>query len=588
MKTSLQQYWAFFIKYISPLRKKAALLAVLILAMIGLQLVNPQIIRYFIDTATATGVAGAKTQSLVWAALTFLGAALLLQGISVAAVYVGEDIGWRATNQLRADLALHCLRLDMSFHNNHTPGEMIERLDGDIADIAVFFAQFVLRVLGNLLLLLGVITVLLWEDWRISLALTLYTVVALISFYYMRKKAVPYWEATRQAAADLFGFLEEQLSGTEDIRASGAVPYVMRTLFKFSTVRLVRQVKGGDMEILFVMMWFALYTLGQLVAFGSGYLLFQQGVITVGTVYLIVYYTDRILQPLNDITNEFQNVQKAMAGINRVEALYEIESKIQDTGQQTLPTGPLAVAFDAVSFGYVAEEPVLRDISFALPKGRILGLLGRTGSGKTTLTRLLYRLYDPTAGSIGLSASERQDIRTLPLDGLRGRIGMVTQEVQLFRATVRDNLTFFNPEISDARILNVIETLGLDEWYNRLPRGLETELETEGGTLSAGEAQLLAFTRIFLADPGLVILDEASSRLDPATERLIERAVDRLLENRTGIIVAHRLGTVQRADDILILQDGCVQEYGARATLAADPNSRFYALLQTGLEEVLV
>lgn len=320
MKTSLQQYWAFFIKYLAPLRKKAALLAVLILAMISLQLVNPQIIRYFIDTATATSVAGAKTQSLVWAALTFLGAALLLQGISVAAVYVGEDIGWRATNQLRADLALHCLRLDMSFHNNHTPGEMIERLDGDIADIAVFFAQFVLRVLGNLFLLLGVITVLLWEDWRISLALTLYTVVALISFYYMRKKAVPYWEATRQAAADLFGFLEEQLSGTEDIRASGAVPYVMRTLFKFSTVRLVCQVKGGDMEILFVITWFALYTLGQLVAFGSGYLLFQQGVITVGTVYLIVYYTDRILQPLNDITNEFQNVQKAMAGINRVEA----------------------------------------------------------------------------------------------------------------------------------------------------------------------------------------------------------------------------------------------------------------------------
>ncbi len=450
----------------------------------------------------------------------------------------------------------------MSFHNNHTPGEMIERLDGDIADIAVFFAQFVLRVLGNLLLLLGVITVLLWEDWRISLALTVYTVVALLSFYYMRKKAVPYWEATRQAAADLFGFLEEQLSGTEDIRASGAVPYVMRTLFKFSTVRLVRQVKGGDMDILFVMMWFALYTLGQLVAFGSGYLLFQQGLITVGTVYLIVYYTDRILQPLNDITNEFQNVQKAMAGINRVQALYAIESKIQDAGHQTLPVGPLAVAFDAVSFGYVAAEPVLRDISFALPKGRILGLLGRTGSGKTTLTRLLYRLYDPTAGSICLSASERQDIRTLQLDGLHGRIGMVTQEVQLFRATVRDNLTFFNPEISDARILNVIETLGLDEWYNRLPRGLETELETEGGTLSAGEAQLLAFTRIFLADPGLVILDEASSRLDPATERLIERAVDRLLENRTGIIVAHRLGTVQRADDILILQDGCVQEYG--------------------------
>jgi ATP-binding cassette subfamily B protein len=323
------------------------------------------------------------------------------------------------------------------------------------------------------------------------------------------------------------------------------------------------------------------------VAFGSGYWLFQGGAITVGTVYLIVYYTDRILQPLNEITQQFQNVQKAIAGIHRVESLFAETPTIHETGQQTLPPGPLTVSFDGVTFGYSADQPVVRDVSFCLAEGRVLGLLGRTGSGKTTLTRLLFRLYEPTGGEICLGDGQPRALGEYQLDALRSRIGLVTQEVQLFRATVRDNLTLFNPTISDARIRQVIDELGLHAWFDRLPAGLDSELVGEAGNLSAGEAQLLAFTRVFLQDPGLVILDEASSRVDPVTERLIERAVDRLLQGRTGIIIAHRLATVQRADEILILQEGVVQEYGPRTTLAANPQSRFAQLLQTGLEEVL-
>jgi ATP-binding cassette subfamily B protein len=165
---------------------------------------------------------------------------------------------------------------------------------------------------------------------------------------------------------------------------------------------------------------------------------------------------------------------------------------------------------------------------------------------------------------------------------------MVTQDVQLFQASVRDNLTFFNRDIPDDRILEVIEDLELGDWYRSLPYGLDTRLETGGRGLSAGQAQLLAFARVFLHDPGLVILDEASSRLDPATEQIIERTIDKLLHNRTAIVVAHRLGTVQRADEIMILEGGQVTEHGERARLAADPSSRFYGLLQTGLSEVLV
>jgi ATP-binding cassette subfamily B protein len=242
------------------------------------------------------------------------------------------------------------------------------------------------------------------------------------------------------------------------------------------------------------------------------------------------------------------------------------------------------VSFDGVHFAYAENEPVLQEVSFTIEPGRVLGLLGRTGSGKTTIARLLLRLYDAEQGEIALSgiAPQRATLREV-----RQRVGMVTQNVELFRASVRDNLTLFSPSISDAQLYRVLDDLGLSEWLASLPDGLDTELAAGGADLSAGQAQLLAFARVFMGDPGLVILDEASSRLDPATERLIERSVDKLLEGRTAIVIAHRLATVQRADEILILDQGHVIEHGPRAALAGDPGSHFARLLRTGLEEVL-
>jgi ATP-binding cassette subfamily B protein len=346
--------------------------------------------------------------------------------------------------------------------------------------------------------------------------------------------------------------------------------------------------------------------------------LYKIGAISLGTVFMIVYYTNMINWPLERITQQFQDLQKAGASLVRIMGIQRTVGKIageenfEPPAQKLLKPGALSVAFDGITFGYsdslsnapkkelpVSEDPqpeadpeikemVLCNISFRLEPGRIIGLLGRTGSGKTTLTRLLFRLYDPDQGRIRLgSDGHLVDITRVPPQELRRRVGMVTQNIQLFHATVRENLTFFDDNLPDAKIMEAIQDLGLMEWYRSLPKGLDTELSSGGGGLSAGEAQLLAFTRIFLRDPGLVILDEATSRLDPATEHLIEQAVDKLVRNRTAIIVAHRLGTVERADDILILEDGEIIEYGERLQLMGDPESRFSRLLETGLEEVL-
>ena len=213
-----------------------------------------------------------------------------------------------------------------------------------------------------------------------------------------------------------------------------------------------------------------------------------------------------------------------------------------------------------------------------------MGLLGRTGSGKTTIGRLVFRFYETGIGSVEVGGIGVQET---PLKDLRRRIGLVTQEVQLFHASVRDNLTLFDRKIQDSRVLEAIETLGLQYWFDSLGSGLDTELTPGGEQVSAGEAQLLAFARVFLRDTDIVIMDEASSRLDPATEALLGRAVGQLLVGRTAIVIAHKLTTLDQADDIMILENGRIREFGEREALMSDRSSRFSTLLRTGLNEVL-
>jgi ATP-binding cassette subfamily B protein len=581
MDIPLKQYWDLLAEHIRPQRGRYSLLTVLLLGSIGLQIVNPQIMRTFIDTA----VSGGAAETLTLAALAFIGLALFQQAAAVSARYVGENVAWTATNALRAALARHCLNLDMDFHNNSSPGELIERIDGDVAELSNFFSQLVIRVLGNLLLLGGILYVLFLEDWRAGLAFTVFAAVTLVALNRVRGLAIPHRKALRAAHADLFGFLEERLAGTEDIRSSGAVDFVIRELYELQYAILGHWRKASLMMLVVRSTARMSLMLGRVTAFVAGYCLFRSGVITAGTAYLLIHYTSLLARPIRELTHQVENLQNTGASTERLTDLRRIESKVQDGPGARLPAGPLSLAFDDVSFAYAEEDPVLGHLSFQLEPGAVLGLLGRTGSGKTTLARLVFRLYDPTAGRITLGGT---DIREARLRVLRERVAIVTQDVQLFQASVRDNLTFFDRTIPDERIRAVIEELELADWYRSLPDGLDTRLETGGRDVSAGEAQLLAFTRVFLRDPGLVILDEASSRLDPATEQRIERAVDKLLQNRTAIIVAHRLGTVQRADEIMILEDGHVIEHGERMRLASDPASRFYSLLQTGLEEVLV
>ncbi|MHB8575884.1 MAG: ABC transporter ATP-binding protein [Dehalococcoidia bacterium] len=580
MPPGLRQYRDLFGAYLAAQRRGAFVLLALIVGNVGLSLAYPEILRMFLDRAAS----GATMHSLATLAVLYLVTAAISQAVSTAAIYTGEQLAWRITNRLRADLVLHCLRLEMPFHHEHTPGTLIERIDGDVTAVSNLFSQLTITIVSSTLLLAGIIALLFREDWRAGLPLLAFVVVAFLVLYRARRMAVAALTGERQAYAELYGFLEERLAGLDDIRANGGGGYVMRRFFEAHRRVYHRAVGASRASSTLFVTTSGVFAVGYVFMLAMGSYLFRQQVISLGTVYLIFQYTQLLRRPLDQITQQLREVQRAGAGIARVVALKQVPAP-RDRGSQRLPNGPLSVEFDAVTFGYRAGSYVLNDVSFRLEPGEVLGLLGRTGSGKTTIGRLLLRLYEMSQGTVCLGGV---NVATLRAADLRREIGVVTQDVQLFEASLRDNLTFFDSAIGDDRIAAALAEIGLRDWLALLPDGLDTRLGPAGTGLSAGQAQLVAFARVLLRDPRVVILDEASSRLDPATERLIERAMDRLLAGRTAIVIAHRLSTVARADRILVLEQGRVVEQGDRGALIDDVASRYSGLLRAGLAEVAV
>ena len=584
MNIPLKSYSKLLKKYLLPQQSRVTWLTLTLFSTIALQLINPQIISYFIDTA----VAGGSNQKLYIAASVFIAVALLTQVCSICAKYLSENVAWTATNALRSDLVTHCLYLNFSFHKSRTPGEIIERVDGDVNALSRFFSQFIIDIVGNIILLLGILIVLFWQNWLAGTCLTIFSLISLSTLIKLHPLAIIPWTNYRQISAEFFGFIGEHITGLEDIRANGAVNYVIHRFHQFQQSWQSSYYKA---RLAATTLWgttVGLFTLGNALALGIAAYLWNQQAITIGTAYILFYYTNLLQEPIEKIRVQLEDFQQAEASIYRIQELLQIPQEINhNIIGNVLNNGALSIEFENVYFNYELEnldnlenkdsnQWILNNISFNLAANQVLGILGRTGSGKTTITRLLLRFYQPQLGKISLNNIPIGQISTKEL---QSRIGVVTQDVQLFQTTVRNNLTFFNPTISDEQILDVLDGLGLTKWLNSLPNKLDTYLTSESNRISAGEAQLLAFTRVFLKNPSLVILDEASSRLDSKTEQYLEVAIDKLLTGRTAIIIAHRLQTLQRANQILMLDDGHTIEYGSYQDLINNPDSRFSQLL---------
>jgi len=540
-----------------------------------LRLAMPAMLGWFVDSA----LDGQSVSYLVRIAGAYVVVALTAEVLSLGVTWGAVDMAWKAGNRLREQLSHHAMRLEMSWHGRHSPGQLIERIDGDVEALGVFFANVLVHVLGNIVLMIGMLTVTFFISPLAGILLLITSVVGVMVLLQVRSAAIPAREVEREANAILYGDLEERLGGLEDLKANGAGEYAVHRLHTNSARTWVAARKAswlGDGSYAVAAVTFAIGSVATLVL---GFVLHDNGAISTGMVLALFRYSEMLRQPLERIAEQMTEFQKAMAGARRASILLSTEPALVDGegGDEALAPGPLSVDFDDVTFTYSAAiTPALHDVSLHIPAGAHVGIIGRTGSGKTTLGRLVLRLWDVTDGSVRVGGI---DVRELGIGTLRRRIAVVTQDVELFRATLRDNLTLFGTRDSDDdALVEVLHHVGLGTWFDHQDNGLDTALDG-GHSLSAGEAQLLALARAFLADPDLVVLDEASSRLDPVTEAKLTAATHELLEGRTALIVAHRLSTLDEVDEIIVVADGRIAEHGRRDELAADTRSHYAALL---------
>ncbi|MEO1065391.1 MAG: ABC transporter ATP-binding protein [Actinomycetota bacterium] len=572
--SGVSAHWRGLADLLAPHRRRYAVLGLVLGLASALPLVSPLIVGRVVDRAAAEAPVG----ELVWWAVGLVAVGLVSQAVAVGVAWFATRTAWQTTNELRLELAEHVLSLDHEFHRSHTAGELVQRIDGDVTAVSDFLAQVVVKVGGAAVTAAGMVVVLGVIDWRIGVAMALYVAAAVALVVRRRDSVVDESSDELGAYARLYGGIEERLAAAEDLRSNGGGAFAVRGFVDHSVACVGTAVAR---ERSYLRVWREVnmgIASGGVLAIVAGAALVDQGAITVGTAVVVFQYSQLLRRPLEELMDQLQVIQKATGAMRRVLELRAERPSIVDGGETVPAPGALSVELDRVDFEYGDGEPVLTDVTLRLGAGRSLGLVGRTGSGKTTISRLVLRLIEATSGEVRLGGVALADV---PLAELRRRVALVPQEVQLVAGTVRDNVTLFDDRVDDAVVLDALARVGLSRLADA---GLDRELGAAGAGLSAGESQLLALARVWLRDPDVVVLDEATARVDPETEARLEAALDELVRGRTVIVIAHRLSTLRHLDEIAVVERGRIVEHDERDALEADPTTRYAALLRTGAE----
>lgn len=504
---------------------------------------------------------------------------LALQGVQSFNI---QAVGQRLTARIRKDLFAHAINLSLRFHDRMPVGKLLTRLTSDVDALAEVFGSGAVGVLGDLVSLLVIAVSMLLIEWRLGLLLLVTQVPVTLVIIWLQRRYRKANYRVREELSQLNADFQENLQGLEVVQ-----------MFRRETVNGDRFQRTGlayrsavngtiffDSSISAFLEWVSLGAVALVLALGGW--MVMAGAMGLGTLTTFILYSQRLFDPLRQMAERFTQIQGGLTAVERIGELLEEPLEIVDHGatlgatlgstvgatvlqnaSSSQPRGE--VIFDEVDFAYRKDEPILRDLSFRIAPGEHVALVGPTGSGKTTVIRLLCRLYEPQRGRILLDG---QDIRSLPLQELRRQLGVVLQDTFLFSGTVADNLRLDRP-LDDQKLQEVCRDLGLDPLLGRLPEGLDTELRERGGNLSSGERQLLAVARVAIRNPTVLVMDEATAFMDPSTEATLQRDLDRLLNRRTAVVIAHRLATVEAADRILVLRRGRLIEEGTHLQLRA-------------------
>ena len=489
---------------------------------------------------------------------------LCLQGVQSFNI---QAVGQRLTARIRDDLFEHSLSLSLRFHDGMPVGKLLTRLTSDVDALAEVFGSGAVGVLGDLVSLLVIASTMLFIEWRLGLLLLCTQVPVTLAVLWLQRRYRKANYRVREELSQLNADFQENLQGLEVVQ-----------MYRRETVNSARFLRTGtayrnavngtifyDSSISAFLEWVALGAIALVLALGGW--MVTSGVMGLGTLTTFILYSQRLFDPLRQLAERFTQIQGGLTAVERIGELMEQPLEIAEAKgvDPHVAGGGGEVIFDNVSFSYRPDEPILRNLSFRIAPGEHVALVGPTGSGKSTIIRLLCRLYEPQQGRILLDG---RDIRTIPMADLRRELGVVLQDTFLFSGNVADNLRL-NAPVSDQELVQVCADLGLNDLLSRLPKGLETELRERGGNLSSGERQLLAVARVAIRNPTVLVMDEATAFMDPSTEATLQADLDRLLQKRTAIVIAHRLATVEASDRILVLRRGELIEQGTHHELRA-------------------
>ena len=546
-----------------PHRRRIVLAALLITARSAAYLSLPYLVGLGIDRGIRPGGSGNLT-TLVEIVGVLLGALVVNALSNYAFLRVSGRLGADILFELRRSLYAHVQALSLSFYERYTSGRIISRLTSDIDALNELLATGLTSVITSLISVVAISAILLHLDLRLGLVTLVAMPIVLGLTYWFRVNSARSYRAVRRAIVLVIVHYVESLGG---IRAVQAFRREARNQEIFEDVNSRYRDANIWSNRLVSTFGPAINLLGRLtttsVLLYGGYL-FAQGELTLGVLTAFVLYLRQFFDPLQDLSQFYNVFQAAGAALEKLAGVLEEAATVREpVTPVALGEAKGAIGFEHVTFAY-RDKPVLHDIDVQIPAGEIVALVGETGAGKTTIARLISRFYDPTAGRVTLDGI---DLRSLAVQDLRRAIVMVTQESFLFSGTVGDNILFGRPSATQGEMEAAARAIGAHDFIAAMPQGYETDVRRRGVRLSSGQRQLVAFARAFLADPRVLILDEATSSLDLPSERLVQRALRTLLRGRTAIIIAHRLSTVEIADRVLVIDDGRIVEDGDPAAL---------------------
>ena len=560
-------------RFLLPYRWQFFGIIMLTLLLSVLVPLRPYLIQYILDVSLAEGdIKGVADMTIILLIMLILHVC-----VQYFYLFYAGSLGQKVVCDIRIRLYTHVQRFGLRFFDQTPIGRLVTRCVSDIETLLNVFSEGLASILGDLLQLVGLLILMLILDWKLTLLSLVTLPLLLFSTYIFKEKIKASFNQVRTAVSKLNTFVQEHITGMYIVQIFGVEK---PTLSRFKRINAEHK-QAYMRSILYYSIYFPIaeviyaISIGVVVWYGAGSVIQEQ--LTLGVLIAFMMYLQMFFRPIRMIADKFNTLQMGIVSAHRVCALLEHEDAIPDSGNQHLKHLRGEISVEKIYFAYNPPHDVLKDVSFSIQPGKTIALVGETGSGKTSLIHLLNRFHDPHQGCIKIDGI---DIRSYPLAELRREIGFVLQDVFLFSGTLRDNITLYDASISDARISEIAQQMGAWTLISQLPGGLDYQVTERGATLSVGERQLLSFLRTMVYDPKILILDEATSSVDNNTEQLLQQAMSSLMKDRTTLVVAHRLSTIQHADQIIVLSQGSIIEEGTHTTLLAKKGV-YYKLYQT-------